>query len=248
MSTDEIKTLSNLFDLLPKIEKEKSYGENNYFNIFQLIEGYKRIENYFFNKDTINSILNKKVDNIRIYDLIKLARDRCAHINKHDKVDKLVILQVKVNKNDIAQLVDEIKDGIYDIYIKNLNADPYKLNINNRLIVNIFELMRWVVNDKHPINDFDRFGRDKLRPIINGFKYEKSDINDYNNFNRDVIEVFKSKEFKKGITDLYGRSIYNDFIRMITDDNFSNEETKNLMIKMAEIDKHREENKLIKEE
>ncbi len=242
MSTDEIKTLSNLFDLMPKIEKEKSYDDNYYFNIFQLIEGYKRIEKYFFNQDTINGILNKKVDNSRIYDLIKLARDRRAHINKHNKVDKLVILQVKVDKNDITRLVDEIKDGIYDIYIKNLNADPYKLNINNRLIVNIFELMRWVVNDKSPINDFDRFGRDQLRPIINGFKYEESNINDYNNFNKDVIEVFKSEEFKKGITDLYGESIYKDFIRMITDDNFSNEEAKDLMIKTAEIDKQRKDN------
>ncbi len=215
--------------LLPKIEIKNAYSEEDFFNIFQLIDGYKKIEKYFNNKNIINDLLNKKIKNDKLYDLIRLVRNRFSHVDKHDKLDKLVILQTKVDKKDVHTIINEIKDGMNNIFIKDLNRDAYRLIMNTKIIMNMFELMKSIINDPESINDFDRYCKEVLKPIIDNFKYDNSTEEEYNKVNEEIINIYKTDRMREGIINLYGEKNYNDLMRMMLDDSFTIEDAVELM-------------------
>ena len=230
MTNGEVKIFSNMALILPKIEKD-SYLEEDYSNIFQLIDGYKKLEKYFSNKDIINELLDKKIEEDSLYDLIRLVRNRVSHIDKHDKVDKFIILLTKVKIEEIHKLVSEIKNEMDNIYVRDLNGDAYRLIMNTKLIAYVFELYKKVINDTNFKNEFDKYSREKLKPIINNFNYEKSTIEEYNEYVSQLIEMYQTKEFKDGIIEMYDEDTYNEIIRMLTDESYTKEEVSELMTK-----------------
>lgn len=235
MQNDEIKILSNMIILLPKIEIKNVYSEEDYFNIFQLIDGYKKIEKYFTNKDIINDLLNKRIEESKLFDLIRLARNRYSHVDKHDKLDKLIILQIKVNKEDIHKLINEIKDGINKVFVEKLDSNAHKLIMNTKTIMYTFEMMKSIINNSKSKNDFDRYCKDLIKPIINNFNYEDSTQEEYDKINEQIIDIYKSDEMKNGIIKLYGEENYNQLLRMLTDDSFSKDEAIELMNNIKKI-------------
>lgn len=224
MTNDAIKILANMAIILSKIEMKDSYTEEDYFNIFQLIDGYKKLEKFFNNKIIINELLDKKINDDKLYDLIRLVRNRYSHIDKHDKIDKLIVLQTKVKKEDIHNLINEIRKEMDNIFARDLNNDKYKLIMNTKAIINIFELLKSLVNDPEHKNEFDRISKELLKPIVNNFQYDSSTIKEYEEMDNKIIEVYKSEDIKKGIVSMYGISIYNEILRMLTDDTFTDNE------------------------
>ena len=229
MTNNEVKVLSNMAIISSKIEIKNTYTEEDYFNIFQLIDGYKNIEKYFHNHQIINNLLDKKIKNNKLYDLIRQVRNRYSHVDKHDKLDKLVILQTKVDKKDIHEIINEIKKEMDIIFVRDLNSDAHKLIMNTKIIMNTFELMKSILNDPESKNDFDKYSKEILKPIINNFKYDESTEEEYNKVNEEIINIYKSDEIKKGLIKLYGDKNYNKLMRMMIDDTFAEEEAIELM-------------------
>lgn len=235
MQNDEIKVLSNMIVLLPKIEIKNVYSEEDYFNIFQLIDGYKKIEKYFTNKDIINDLLNKEFEENKLFNLIRLARNRHSHVDKHDKLDKLVILQIKVDKEDIHKLINAIEEEMNNVFVKKLDSNTHKLIMNTKTIMYTFELMKSIINDHKSKCDFDRYSKDLIRPIINSFNYEDSTQEEYDKINEKIVNIYKSNEMKDGIIKLYGEENYNQLLRMLTDDSFSKDEAIELMNRIKNL-------------
>ena len=229
MTSNEVKVLSNMAIISSKIEIKNMYTEEDYFNIFQLIDGYKNIEKYFHNRQIINNLLEKKIKNNTLYDLIRQVRNRYSHVDKHDKLDKLVILQTKVDKKDIHEIINEIKKEMDIIFTRDLNSNAHKLIMNTKIIMNTFELMKSILNDSESKNDFDKYSKEILRPIINSFKYDESTEEEYNKVNEEIINIYKSDKIKDGLVKLYGEDIYNKLMRMMTDDTFTETEAIELM-------------------
>lgn len=224
MTNNEIKVLSNMAILLSKIEIKNTYTEEDYFNIFKLIDGYKTLEKYFQNKQIIDSLLDKKINNDKLYDLIRLVRNRYSHVDKNDKLDKLVILQTKVDKKDIHEIINEIKKEMDIIFVRDLNGNAHKFIMNTQIIMNTFELMKSILNDPESKNDFDEYSKEILRSIINNFKYDESTEEEYNKVNEEIIRIYKSDEIKQGLIKLYGENNYNTLMRMMIDENFTQDE------------------------
>lgn len=229
MTNDEVKILSNMAIVLSKIEIKNTYTEEDYFNIFQLIDGYRNIEKYFHNNQIINSLLSKKIQDDELYDLIRVVRNRYSHVDKHDKLDKLVILQTKVDKRDIHTIINEIKKEMDNIFVRDLDSNVHKLIMNTKIIMNTFELMKSILNDSESKNDFDKYSKEILRPIINGFKYDESTEEEYNKVNDEIINIYKSNEIKEGLIKLYGEDNYYKLMQMMIDDTFTPEEAIELM-------------------
>lgn len=229
MTSNEVKVLSNMAIISSKIEIKNMYTEEDYFNIFQLIDGYKNIEKYFHNRQIINNLLDKKIKNNTLYDLIRQVRNRYSHVDKHDKLDKLVILQTKVDKKDIHEIINEIKKEMDIIFTRDLNNNAHKLIMNTKIIMNTFELMKSILNDSESNNDFDKYSKEILRPIINSFKYDESTEEEYNKVNEEIINIYKLDKIKDGLVKLYGEDIYNKLMRMMTDDTFTETEAIELM-------------------
>lgn len=229
MTNDEVKILSNMAIVSSKIEIKNTYTEEDYFNIFQLIDGYRNIEKYFHNNQIINSLLSKKIQDDELYDLIRVVRNRYSHVDKHDKLDKLVILQTKVDKRDIHAIINEIKKEMDNIFVRDLDSNAHRLIMNTKIIMNTFELMKSILNDSESKNDFDKCSKEILRPIINGFKYDESTEEEYNKVNDEIINIYKSNEIKEGLIKLYGEDNYNKLMQMMIDDTFTPEEAIELM-------------------
>ncbi len=225
MTNDEIKTFNNMLMLLPKIEIKDYYSEEDYFNIFQLIDGYrKELKKYFINSKYIDELLDKKYGGDSLYSLIRLVRNRVSHVEKNNAVDKFITLTTIVDKDDIHTIINEIKSGVDYIFVKYLNNDIYKVMMNNKLMIYIFELTKAIINNKNYKNEFDQATRPKLKELANSFNYDDSTINDYNNYARSVIELYQTKEFKEGIIAMYGEGIYDNIMRFMTNDSITLEE------------------------
>lgn len=240
MTNDEIKIFSNMTMILGKIENQKIFSEEDYFNLYQLIYGYKELENYFINKDKINNLLNKKVNDITLLDLIRLVRNRYAHIDKHNEIDKLVILQTKVNKNDIYEIVNEVKSELNNIFIRDLNSDSYRLIMNTKIILNIFEIISMQLNEKESklkddkLEEFNQYCRNILKPLWENFDYENSTMEEFDDLNDKIVGVYSSNEIKDGIIKLYNKDIYNEMIRMLTDESYTMDKAIDLFNKIKD--------------
>lgn len=236
MTNGEVKLLSNMFFLLPFVENKNTYLEDDYSIVYKLIDGYKNIEKYFHNNTIINDILDKKYNDIKLFDLIRIVRNRASHIDKNNNIDKFIILQTKVDKKEIDSLINEIKKEMFIIYERDLNSDAYKFVMNTKLMIYIFELAKTKINDIDYKNDFDKDSREILKPIVNNFNYDNSTLEDYGEYVNQILKIYESDLFKKGIIKLYGVSIYNDILRMIEDETFSFDDMKSLINKIKKID------------
>lgn len=236
MTNDEVKLLSNMFFLLPSVENKNTYLEEDYSNIYKLIDGYKSIEKYFHNNTIINAILDKKYNDIKLFDLIRIVRNRASHIDKNNNIDKFIILQTKVDKKEIDSLINEIKKEMFIIYERDLNSNVYKFAMNTKLMIYIFELAKYKINDIDYKNDFDKDSREILKPLVNNFNYDNSTLEDYEEYVNQILKIYESDLFKKGIIKLYGVNIYNDILRMIEDKTFSFDDMKSLINEIKKID------------
>lgn len=236
MTNGEVKLLSNMFFLLPFVENKNTYLEDDYSIVYKLIDGYKNIEKYFHNNTIINDILDKKYNDIKLFDLIRIVRNRASHIDKNNNIDKFIILQTKVDKKEIDSLINEIKKEMFIIYERDLNSDAYKFVMNTKPMIYIFELAKSKINDIDYKNDFDKDSREILKPLVNNFNYDNSTLEDYGEYVNQIIKIYESDLFKKGIIKLYGVSIYNDILRMIEDETFSFDDMKSLINKIKKID------------
>lgn len=236
MTNDEVKLLSNMFFLLPSVENKNTYLEDDYSNVYKLIDGYKNIEKYFHNNTIINAILDKKYNDIKLFDLIRIVRNRACHIDKNNNIDKFIILQTKVAKKEIDSLINEIKKEMFIIYERDLNNDAYKFVMNTKLMIYIFELTKNKINDIDYKNAFDKDSREILKPLVNNFNYDNSTLEDYVEYVNQILKIYESDLFKKGIIKSYGVSIYNDILRMIEDETFSFNDMKSLINEIKKID------------
>lgn len=240
MTNNEIKILSNMAFLLQKIEIKESYTEEEYSNIYTLIDGYHKIERYFGNKEIINEILDRKIKDYKLVDLLRVVRNRVSHIDKNNCVDQLLILQTEVNKNDIKRLINEIKAEMDIIFKRDLNNDAYKFIMNTRMMSNIFAAIDYSLYKKEPKNEFDKYCREELGKIMDGFDPENSTFEDLEYINNKIVSFLKKDKVKCGIIDLYGEDLYNDLLRMITDDSFTELEAIELLIKIKNSDVYNE--------
>lgn len=232
MTNKEIKILSNMALLLSKIEIKESYTEEEYSNIFQLIDGYHNLEKHFENRDVINEILDKRIREYRLIDLLRVVRNRVSHIDKNNCVKQLLFLQTEVDKKDINKVINEIKIEMAIIYKRDLNNDAYKFIVNTRIMSNLFGAINYSLYTKEPKNDFDKYCRDELGKIMKGFYYEDSTFEDLEIVNNKIMEFYKTDKVKNVTIDLYGEDLYNDLLRMMTDDSFKKSEIIELMTKI----------------
>lgn len=237
MNNKEIGTLSNMITVYSTIKIKKSYTEDEYADIYKLVDGYKILKKYFYNSNEIENILNIKINDNKLFDLIRITRNRVAHIDKNNCEDSLVLLVTDVDINDIHDLLNKIGKGMDDIFNNQLEKNIYKLLMNNRMIVNLYSIMGHVINNKEPINEFDEKSRKELQPIFNSFDYKNSTIDEFLDFQKNIIEYYKREDTKKGIIDLYGEEVYNDLYRMITDDSFTDDDVKRLLEKIEKENK-----------
>lgn len=229
MKKDDIKTLTNMASIMSKIKNKRLVLEEDFFNLYNIICGYRKIRVYFHNSTIIEEILNKKVNNITIFDLLRSARNRHGHLDKHNQIDRVIILQTEVDKNDLDRLITEIENGIEYIYKTVLNNDSYKVITNTKEFINFFELAKHKVNDGSYLNETDRKSKEILKPIINNFEYDNSTIEDFNQIGDVITNMFKDYEQRESMIDLYGEDNYKDMLRMMEDENFSDEDTVKLM-------------------
>ncbi len=229
MKKDDIKTLTNMASIMPKIKNKRLVLEEDFFNLYNIICGYRKIRVYFHNSTIIEEILDKQVDNITIFDLLRYARNRYCHLDKHNQIDSVIILQTEVDKNDLDRLITEIDNGIENIYKTFLNNDSYKVIMNSKETINFFELAKHKVNDGSYLNETDRKSKEILKQIINNFEYDNSTIEDFNQIGDVITNMFKDDEQRESMIDLYGKDNYKDMLRMIEDENFSDEDTVKLM-------------------
>ena len=153
MTNEEIKILCNMSETLQKIEIKSYYTEEDYFNIQKIIDGYNKLKKYFENYVVIDKILNKKIDNHSIKEMIYKMRNRYGHIEDNKYINDLIRLLTKVNKNDIHTLINEIKSTIEVIFKTYLSSDYYKVIMNSKPVITIFELMKDIINNpKSKIN------------------------------------------------------------------------------------------------
>ena len=237
MTNNEIKILSNMAFLLPKIEIKESYNEEEYSDIYKLIDGYHNIEKYFENKDIINEILDKKIRNYKLEDLLRVVRNRVSHIDKNNCVNQLLLLQTEVDKKDVNKVINEIKIEMDEIFKRDLNNDAYKLVMNTRMMSNIFAAINYSLYTKEPKNEFDKYCREELGKIMEGFNYEDSTFEDLEIVNNKIIEFYKTDKVKNGTIVLYGEDSYKDLLKMMTADSFTESEAIDLMrkIKNSEV-------------
>ena len=236
MTNNEIKILSNMALLLPKIEIKESYLEEDYSTIFQLIDGYNKLNKYFSNKSTIDKLLDKKINDYRVYDLIRVVRNRVSHIDKNNCVEQLLILQTEVDKKDIHKLINEIKKGMDLIFERDLNNDTYKLVINTRMMSNIFAAINYSLYTKESKNEFDKYCKEELSKIMNGFDLENSTFEELEKLNNKLVDFYKTDKVMYGTINLFGEDIYNALLRMMTDNTFTESEAVELMNKIKNSD------------
>lgn len=236
MNNDEVKIFSNMTILLPKIELKKVYLEEDYFIIFKLIDGYKKIKKYFNNNITIDNLLDQKAKDISLYDLLRIVKNSHSHIDKHNAINSFVILQVEVKCKPIHELITEIKEGMSEIFDKYFKEEPYRLIVNTREIMNVFELVKSIINNPESRDDLDKHSKELFKPIINDFKCDNSTLEDYYEMISKVIGIYKLPIIKDGIINKYGKLIYNDMLRMMTDESFTEQEATELINKMKKID------------
>lgn len=237
MNNNEIKIFSNMLLLLPKIDIKASYTEEDFFYIFQLIDGYKKLEQYFKNKDIINEILYNKIGKYKLIDLIKTVRNRYSHIDKNNAVNELILLQSIVDKENIHKLIQEIKNEMDNIFKTNLNHDSYKLIMNTRMISNLFEAINYSVNQKEPINEFDDYCRKELKKILDKFNYENSTEEEFEVTNDKIVKFYRTEKVKKGIIDMYNEETYNELLKMLIDDSYTCDNAMKLMNKIKDYNK-----------
>lgn len=242
MTSDEIKLFSNMMVLLPKIELKKTYIEEDYFRIFELSKGYKKLEQYFENSTIINGLLDKKIRDISLYDLLRIVRNGYSHIDKHNAINCFVVLQTEIKSEIIHKLINEIINGMDVIFNNYFRENPYSLIMNTKGVMTIFEFIKDVVNNTQSNDDFDEQTKKILKPIINEFKYDVSSIYDYYELLSKTIEAYKLPFIRDEIIHRYGESIYNDMIRMMSDENFTDEEADSLINKIKETISIKENN------
>lgn len=234
MKSDEIKIFSNMSLLLPRITIKDSYTEEDYFYIFQLIDGYNSLENYFQNKDEINKILNNKIGTYKLIDLIRIVRNRYSHIDKNNALDALISLQAKVDKKDIHILIENIKNEMNNIFKVYLNQDTYKLIMNTRMISNLFGSIDYSINQKERINSFDEYCAKELKKIMDKFDYENSTEKEFDDINNEIVRFYKTEKVKKGIIHMYGEDIYNELLQMLIDDSYQDSKAIELINKIKD--------------
>lgn len=237
MTNKEIKILSNMAFLLPKIEIKKSYSEEEYSIIFQLIDGYTKLEKYFKNNEYINEILYKRIKDYKLVDLLRVVRNRVSHIDKNNCVNQLLVLQTEVDKKDIHKLINEIKEEMDVIFKRDLNNDAYKLIMNTRMMSNLFAAINYSLYIKEPKNEFDKYCREELGKLMDGFNFENSTFEDLEKINNKLVDFYKTDKVKCGAIELYGEDSYNNLLRMMTDDSFTESEALELLnnIKNSEL-------------
>ena len=236
MTNNEIKILSNMAFLLPKIEIKEAYNEEEYSNIYKLIDGYHNIEKYFENKDVINEILDKKIRDYKLKDLLRVVRNRVSHIDKNNCVNQLLLLQTEVDKTDINKVVNEIQSEMDAIFKRNLNNNTYKLVMNTRMMSNLVAAINYSLYIKEPKNEFDKYCREELGKIMDEFEFENSTFEDLENINNKLVDFYKTDKVKHGTIELYGEDIYDSLLRMMIDDSFTESEAIELMNKINKID------------
>lgn len=236
MTKDEIKTLSNMTWILPKIEIKDIYIEDDCFYIYQLLYGYKQLEKYFENKDVINKLLNKKINNISLFDLIRIVRNRYSHIEKHDKINEYIILLTELKKNDINTLKTEIENGINEIFIRELNGDILKVLVNTKIFITAFELLKNKINKSVDNNIYEEKIREKLKPFINELEFDELDSKSFDENGKKMLMLYKSDDMKNSLTNLYGKSIYEEMIKMVEDDSYDKERINELLSKIIAIE------------
>lgn len=235
MNSEEKKIFVNLMMLVPKVKELNFIREEEFFILHQLVDGYTKLIKYFFNSNKIEKILEEKFNNISLKDLVRVVRNQYSHVDKCNATDKLVILQIKVKKELLKNLVIEICIGIYDIYNKYFENNYYSLVVNSREVLNIMFLMKNYIYDEKPRSQLDEKCLTKLKPIFDKFKYDNSTLEEWEDFNEEVKEVFKSNQIKSGLKELYGEEIYNELLAMVSDENYTNEQCMEMMKKMKTI-------------
>ena len=228
MSSKEKKLFVNMMLLIPKVKELKFIREEEFFVLYQLVDGYSKLKKYFINSNTIDELLEGKIENIKLFDLIRVVRNQYSHIDKSNATEKLVILQIKVKKEILKNLVIEICIGIEDIYNKYFENDNYTLVVNSREILNVMYLMKNYVYNENYKSEFDNKCITKLKPIFDKFKYDNSTLEELKN-------VFESDEIKSGLKELYGEEIYNELLAMVSEENYTNEQFMDTMTKIKNI-------------
>ncbi|MBR1386111.1 MAG: hypothetical protein IJ568_04715 [Bacilli bacterium] len=235
MTNEEIKILCNMSETLQKIEIKSYYTEEDYFNIQKIIDGYNKLKKYFENYVVIDKILNKKIDNHSIKEMIYKMRNRYGHIEDNKYINDLIRLLTKVNKNDIHTLINEIKSTIEVIFKTYLSSDYYKVIMNSKPVITIFELMKDIINNPKSKTDFDRKSKNELRPIFNNFKYDESTKEEFDDLANKFIKYVQLEENKNKMIELYGEENYNELIKMLTDDNYTEQQAMELMGKYTQV-------------
>lgn len=237
MENEEIKTLCNMCCSLSMIEKNNNYLEKDYFYIFQLVDGYKKVKNYFGNSITIDKILATKYENITLYNLLRLVRNRHAHVDNHKSLNCYVILKTNVNIEIINELINEINKEIEIIFKKYLNEDYYKVFINTKQVIELFETLKYIINNSKPKSDFEKKSLEEIKLLIKELRFETSSFKDFEKLYFKISDLYNSKSFKDGLIDLYDEKVYNELIKILNADDYLVEELNNLINMIKQFSK-----------
>ena len=215
MTNNEVKILSNIGMVLSNIKNKEFYSEEDYFNIFLAIDGYKKLFKYFNNSKHIEKLLQEKFNEISLYDLIRCVRNRTEHVDKNNGLDKFAILTLKVPKDKIKKIVNLISEELNCIFERNLDKDLYRLFMNTKVIEYIFEISRESLYATESKGEFDEYSRSKLIPIVESFNWSESKIEDFEAYFSKIRDLYHTKEFIDGIVKKYGRNAYDEILEIL---------------------------------
>ncbi len=226
MTNKEITIFTNAMTIIPKIEVKEHYSEEDYANIYQLIEAYKKLKKYYSNYESIENLLNRKMENYSFFQLIKAARNRVSHSDKSNGEEEVFLLLVFVDKEDVWLLLKELYLGLEDIFKHQIGGDVYKLTMNTRPMILLIRAVKYTLYERDYLNEFDRYCSEKLKKILKNFDPNNSTFEEFEMVKNKINKFCETKIFKQGFIKMYDEQIYNGLMRMMNDDTFTQDEAK----------------------
>ena len=218
MKDNDIKILINMAESSLKIKEKDTLELIDYFYIFNLIEGYEKTKEFFSNREKIDTLLEERVDETTIFDLLRIARNQYAHSDKTNGIRELLILQTQVERQKIYIIVQEITKEIENIYSTQLNNDELTVISHSRPMLLLFEFIKYALNNRESNNEIEQELTQMINPIFDEFNYEKSTLEEYEAIAKKIIKVIKSRKFKDLFIKRYDEKAYIIFQKIIMDD------------------------------
>lgn len=230
MSNDKMQILNNMNDVINKLISIKKYSEEYYFELYNLIIAYEKLN--LNRNELIDKILLKNYGGYTLKEILRVNRNMYAHPDKINGENEYILLYTKVDIETINKLEYLIKSFVSEQF--NNVGDIYTILKNNKKMKFILKFTNNLIHTNYFKNDFDKRICKKIALMFDEFNFPESSKDEWNNFEKKVTEILLSDDVRINFINLYGQENYDRFNRMITDDSFTEDEAIQLLKNIAE--------------